>query len=106
MILMQNLIVSLCKSFTSCFSSQEVTSLKPAKDPRKNMRVYMYLQNRSEEKCCNDGHENASSSIKFMPGVVLTIFMLGINVIEEFKLDIYIKCQQFDAFTYRILIPG
>ena len=70
------------------------------------MREYLHLQNRSEEKCCNDGHENASSSIIFMPVVVLTIFMFGINVIEEFKLDICKKCQQYESFTYRILIPG
>ena len=46
------------------------------------------LQHRSKEKSRNGSHEDAHSPPIFVPGMQVAVFMLGIDIVEEFKLHI------------------
>ena len=56
---------------------------------------------RNEEENGNHGHQNAESSAVFVPWVHLTVFKIRVDIIDEFKLEIY-----KDKFIGQVKVMG
>ena len=74
----QSSVVCFGKPLTGGLTLAQIAGLEPAEE-----------HDRNEEENGNHRHQNAESSAVFVPWVRLTVFKIRVDVINEFKLEIY-----------------
>ena len=77
---MQCPVVRPGEPLTRRLTLHQVASLEPAEE-----------HHRDEEEDGNHGHDDTEGTSIFMPGVHFTVFKVGVDIIHEFKLEVYSK---------------